>query len=94
MAPVTPPIMPLHTASNISFFPERNTSKSSFSFFATMAPLKVAAPKKGKAPMQASQPAAASGSTEPVGALPKSRVGPAGIATCVEELSQEQGDSL
>ena len=74
MAPVTPPITPPHTSS----FPEHITSKLLFSF-AIMAPPKPAAPKKGKAPVQASQPAVASGSAEPVGALPKSRVGPAGI---------------
>ena len=44
-----------------------------------MAPPKAAAPKKGKGPVQASQPAVASGSAGPGGALPKSRIGSAGI---------------
>ena len=44
-----------------------------------MTPPKAATPKKGKAPAQAREPAAASGSAVPVGALPQSRINPAGI---------------
>ena len=44
-----------------------------------MAPPKAAAPKKGKAPVQASQPTVASGSAGPVVALPRSRISAAGI---------------
>ena len=44
-----------------------------------MAPPKAATPKKGKAPMKAGQPAAASRSTAPEGALRGSRITSAGI---------------
>ena len=44
-----------------------------------MAPPKNAAPKKGKAAVQASQPATASGSAETAAALPKSCIGSGGI---------------
>ena len=44
-----------------------------------MAPPKAAAPKKGKAPMQASKPTVASGSAGPVVALLRSRINSAGI---------------
>ena len=78
MAPVISPITPPHTPPKRLLLPERNISKI-LSFPATMAPPKAAAPKKDKSPMQASKPVAASGSAEPVGALPKSRIGPVGI---------------
>ena len=44
-----------------------------------MAPPKNAAPKKGKAPVQASQAATASKSEETAAALPKSRIGSRGL---------------
>ena len=44
-----------------------------------MAPPKAATPKKGKVPVQASQPAAASRSAETTAALSKSRIGLGGV---------------
>ena len=44
-----------------------------------MAPKKAAAPKKGKAPMQAGKSAAAPRSAEPQGVLPRSRINSAGV---------------